>query len=140
MNPASIAKESESSHQIALFAWCSQNVKKYPELEWFHAIPNGGSRGDNPQARAIRGAKLIAEGVRPGVSDTFLPVKRGMYSGLYIEMKKPSVKPKKKTSKGGVSKEQLDFGNFVQLQGFGFVVCYSWEDAVNVLIEYLNYK
>jgi len=82
MNPATIAKESESSHQIALFAMCALNMKKYPELKWFHAIPNGGFRDK------ITAGKLKAEGVKSGVSDMFLPVKCDAYSGLYIELKK----------------------------------------------------
>lgn len=141
MTPETLAKSgTESAHQKALFAWAALNVKNWPELKWFHAIPNGGSRGDNAQSRSIRGGSLKAEGVRSGVSDTFLPAKRGPWSGLYIEMKKPSEKPVKATSKGGVSDEQREFGAFVQSQGFGFVVCYSWQEAIEVLVSYLTYK
>ena len=131
MSPESIAKSgTESAHQQALFAWCALNIETYPELKWFHAIPNGGSRGDNQRSRAIQGGKLKAEGVKSGVADCFLPVKRGVWSGLYIEMKRDTGKP---------SKEQKEFGVFVQLQGFGFVVCYNWEDAVKCLKEYLKW-
>jgi hypothetical protein len=56
------------------------------------AIPNGGARH-----KAIAG-KLRAEGVRAGVPDICLPVPRGEYHGLFIELKRP---------KGGhVSEEQ----------------------------------
>ena len=166
MTPAQLAKDSESSQQIALFAWCAiamnygfdiankvsdegalayknfvpQEVKELavPELKWIHHIPNGGSRGNDVRSQQIRGAKLKAEGVRSGVSDIFLPVKRGQCSGLYIEMKKPSLKPKRLTSKGGCSDEQIEFGAFAQQQGFGFVVCYTWIEARNVIIAYIN--
>ncbi len=162
MTPAQIAKsDTEHAHQAAVFAWCAvaclhgfdvanRFAKEGPnafkgspkigvkELEWYHAIPNGGTRGDDAKTRAIRGGALKAEGVRSGVSDTFLPVRRGTYSGLYIEMKKPSEKPKREGSKGGVSDEQAAFGAFVQSQGFGFAVCYSWEEAISILMEYLN--
>lgn len=131
MSPEQIAKPgNEASHQRALFAWCALHIEQYPELKWFHAIPNGGSRGDNAKSRAIQGGALKAEGVKSGVADCFLPVRRGVWSGLYIEMKKPDGKP---------SKEQKEFGVFVQLQGFGFVVCYGWSEAVKVLQEYLNH-
>jgi len=113
-------------------------VGKYPELKWFHAVPNGGSRGDTAGLRAMRGAQLVAEGVRSGVADTCLPVKRGPYSGLYIELKKRSVKPKKATSKGGLSDEQIEFGEFVKSQGYAWYCCYGWEEAWSCLQWYLN--
>ena len=148
MIPKQIAKESESSHQAALFAWAALNKKQWPELAWLHHIPNGGSRGDTQKSRMIRGAQLKAQGVRTGVADIFLPVRK-LYgvdeegdavfkSGLYIEMKKPSEKPVKATSKGGVSDEQREFGDFVKQQGFSWHVCYSWEEARDVLKAYLE--
>ncbi len=163
MTPVTLAKSNtEHAHQVALFAWaaiaeyhgivvanryCDEGQKAFigsakigiPELHWFHAIPNGGSRGDDEKTRAIRGGALKAEGVRSGVADTFLPAKRGEFSGLYIEMKKPSEKPVKATSKGGLSDEQAKFGAFVKSQGFGWAVCYSWQEAVEVLTAYLNW-
>lgn len=140
MNPAAYAKDSEHSHQVALFMQCALFVKQYPELKWFHAIANGGARGDDARTRAIRGNSLKAEGVKEGVSDTLLPVKRACYSGLYIEMKKPALKPKREGTKGGCSDEQLEFGDFVKSQGFAFYVCYSWEEAWSCLLWYLNLK
>lgn len=124
MTPEQLAKSgSEHAHQTALFAWAALNRLKWPDLVWMHAIPNGGLRD------RITAAKLKAEGVKSGVSDVFLPVKRGVWSGLYIEMKKPGGKP---------TKEQLDFGTFVLSQGFGFVVCDHWEKARDVIINYMG--
>lgn len=140
MTPEQIAKESESSHQRALFCWCALNVGIYPELEWYHAIPNGGSRGDDAKTRAIRGSQLKAEGVKNGVSDTLLPVRRifegKVRSGLYIEMKKP----KGKTPAGKESEAQKAFGKFVQSQGFVYACCDHWEKARDCLIFYLKLK
>lgn len=135
MTPEQIAKAgTEHAHQTALFCWCNQNLQKYPELEWFYCIQNEEKSGS-----IIRGNRSRVSGTKKGVSDTCLPVKRGLYSGLYIELKKLSLKPKKK-GKGGVSDEQLKFGAFVQSQGFGFVVCYGWEEAANILVAYLDQK
>ena len=132
MTPEQLAKSgTEHGHQVALFAWCALNVGIYPELKWFHAIPNGGTRGDDTKTRAIRGGQLKAEGVKKGVSDCFLPIRRGIFSGLYIEMKKPG---------GKESIEQIEFSNFVISQGFGYICCDTWEKAKNVLINYLNHK
>src|SRR5574343_479576 len=109
MTPDQLAKsDTEAAHQTALFAWAAvamnhgfdianawadglnpavQERKEpaIPELKWLHHIPNGGSRGNDVRSQQIRGAQLKAQGVKSGVSDVFLPVKRGQFSGLYIE-------------------------------------------------------
>ena len=164
MTPETLAKSgTEAAHQTALFAWAAvvtehgfEVARKWcelgprgfegslktgvPELRWLHHIPNGGSRGDDAKSRAIRGSQMKAQGVRTGVADVCLPVRRGDWSGLYIEMKKPAEKPVKATSKGGVSDDQAEFGAFVKSQGFGWIVCYSWEEAAEVLTQYLTYS
>jgi len=132
--PAKFAKTDEHSHQVALMAWSNLPPVReaFPELRWLHAIPNGGNRGDTAQSRRIEGGKMKAEGVKTGVSDLCLPVKRGQTSGFYIELKKmpgPGVGP---------SDDQLEFGEFVQSQGFAFMVCYGWQQARDMLIAYLN--
>ena len=140
MKPEDLAKTgSEAAHQTALFAWAALNVKRWPELRWLHHIPNGGARGTARTAQ-IRGGQLKAQGVKAGVSDISLPVKRGQWSGLYIELKKPDLRPKREGSKGGVSDEQASFGAFVQAQGFGFYVCYSWDEAAKAIAQYLDWR
>jgi hypothetical protein len=155
--------QTEHSHQKALFAWANiaywqgfeaadnwanggefqkleQGVApKVPQLLWLHAIPNGGSRGDSKQSRSIRGGQLKAEGVKPGIPDIFLPLPVEAWHGLYIEMKKPSVKPKKASSRGGVSDEQIEFRDYAHKNGYGHVVCYSWKEAADILKEYVGY-
>jgi len=136
MTPEQIAKpDTEYAHQCAVMAWASSNIGKYPELKWYYSIQN-----EEKSNSAFVGGRARASGKKAGVSDTCLPVKRGGFSGLYIEMKKPSRKPKRKGSLGGVSEEQLEFGRFIQSQGFGFIVCYSWEEARDILIQYLEQK
>lgn len=134
--PATFAKETEHSHQVALMAWCNLPPVKeaFPELLWFHAIGNGGSRGDTAQSRRIEGGKMKAEGVKPGVSDLSLPVRRGAWSGLYIELKKMP------GAGVGPSKEQEEFGDFVMGQGFAFAICYGWREARDMIIAYLTQK
>jgi len=135
MTPEQIAKESEFSHQCAIMCWAANNADKWPELAWYHSITNEEKTGS-----AIVGARAKVSGRKKGVVDTMLPVRRGNYAGLYIEFKKPSQKPKNKTSKGGVSDEQKEFMKFVQEQGYGAIVCYHWEEARDMLIRYLEYK
>lgn len=74
-------RRSEDTEQIHVCNWAAWNENRYPELKWLHHIPNGGSRN---KAEA---AKLKSMGVKSGVSDLHLPYAKGVYIGLYIEMK-----------------------------------------------------
>ncbi len=89
------------------------------------AIPNGGLRN------ASVAAKLKAEGVKPGISDIFLPIARGVYHGLFIEMKRP--KPR-----GVPTKEQEAFFSHLDSAGYAYAVCYGWQAAVAALSRYLS--
>lgn len=130
-DPAKYAKGSEESHQIALFMKASQNFDKYPELKWLFAIPNGGFRTKSEAGR------FKASGVKSGVPDICLPVKRGPYSGLYIELKRPDSIGRKE---GKPSPEQEDWIDFLRSQGFGAMVCVGYEMAWNNIVRYLEYK
>ena len=133
IQPQDIAKDSEHSHQTALFAWAALSVGKYPQLAWMFAIPNGGLRD-------IRTAtNLKAEGVKSGVPDIFLPcyaasIYKVRYAGCFIEMKKEKYRNHKN---GGCSEEQIEW--IVKLrENYYVAVCYSWEEARDVLINYLE--
>lgn len=66
----------------------------------------------------------------PGVSDLFLPCARGGHFGIFIEMK----------VKGGKLREgQADFLRFVHEQGYFDAVCYSFEEAREILEAYLSW-
>lgn len=124
MSPETYAKAgTEHAHQVALFMWASQNLDKYPELKWMYAIPNGGERNV-----AVAG-RLKAEGVKSGVSDICLPIARGSLHGLYIEMKKPG---------GKESQQQIEFGQFLYQQGYGYIMCDHWEKARDIIHDYLE--
>ena len=125
------ASGSEDGHQIALFIWAQQNLKLYPELELMFAIPNGGSR------HKAEAAKLKAMGVKTGVSDILLPVCKGAYSGLWIELKRPKSVGK---AKGVTADEQSEWIEKMKLQCFGGMVCYGWESARDTILEYLKYE
>ena len=163
ITPNKLAKESESSHQVAFFAYCAVaeshgfevadewcdtgkinriKSKPLPCLQWIYHIPNGGSRGDTKKARMIRGAKMKAEGVKKGIPDVHLPFPINYlniwWHSLYIEMKKPSEKPKRKTSKGGMSDEQIAFREYCVEHHFAFATCYNWKEAVDILKMYVD--
>lgn len=114
---------SESTEQQALFEWAEFAAKKTPELKLMYAVPNGGKRPSSTAAR------LKKEGVKPGVPDICLPVPRGRYHGLYIEMKFGRNTP---------SAEQKEWLHRLQEQGYKVDVCFGWGEAVKVIVDYLT--
>lgn len=119
------ALRSEDTEQINVISWASWQMQKYPELKWLHHIPNGGSRN---RAEAI---KLKQMGVKSGVSDLCLPYPKGIYCGLYIEMK---------YDKGRHQPSQKEFLTDMATAGHYVATCYTARDAVEVLEKYLNLK
>ena len=103
----------------------------YPELSTLHAIPNGSLRN------IVVAKKLKKEGVKKGVPDLHLPVPKGEYASLYIEMKSVAVKPKKH-GKGGVSAEQAEWLKRLSNYGNKCVVCYGAKEAQHEIETYLN--
>lgn len=124
---------SEDAHQIALFGYFAQpEVRElYPDTQWLFHIPNGGSR------HKAEAGKLRAMGVKRGVPDICLPVRRGKFAGLWIELKKPA-NPNKRA--GRTSSEQDTWITHLREQGFGAAVCEGWHVARDMIISYLNYK
>lgn len=113
----------EAVQQQTLFEWAALMEAKVPELRLMYHVPNGGSRN------SIEAANLKRQGVKAGVPDVCLPVARGNSHGLYIEMKAGDNKPTEK---------QKEWLTALEKQGYATAVCYSWEDAVNIITNYLK--
>lgn len=115
----------ENQHQMAVIKWSQQPEirQRWPELKLLYHIPN--ERKCTPQ----QGKLLKLMGVKPGVPDLHLPVARGKYHGLYIEMKTPDGTP---------TEDQKWWGEQLLAQGYAWEVCHGWESAVRVLEWYLN--
>jgi hypothetical protein len=114
----------EAQEQEAVIRWAAMSTGMYPELALLFHIPNGGSRNK------VEAAHLKKLGVKAGVPDLFLPVARGAYHGLFIEMKR---------EKGGrVSEDQqgwlLALGNY----GYATAVCHGYEEARETIENYLK--
>ena len=114
---------SESEEQQALFEWAALKSGNFSELSLMFHIPNEGKRSKS------YGGRLKAEGLKAGVPDIFLPVARGNYHGLFIEMK---------SNKGKVLESQLCWLEQLRTQGFKTVVCYGWVEAAAVIEKYLQ--
>jgi len=127
------ASGTEDAEQTAVFGWAADNVGTMPELKFMFAIPNGMWTPHKPTA-----ARMRAMGMKRGPSDIFWPLKRGEWSGIFIEMKRQKIDSKQ--AAGKLSDEQDEFGKFVQSQGYGFAVCYGFEHARDTILQYYNYE
>ena len=114
----------EYDEQAALIEWADLASKKWPELKWLHSINNGA------YVSIGVAVKLKKAGTRRGVPDLSLPVARGGYHGLYVEMKHV---------KGGrVDPDQVACHAFLRDAGYHVVVCKGWEAAKAEILEYLK--
>ena len=123
MTPAQIVAKSntEHSHQVAFFVWCSQQ-KVDERLKMAFAVPNGGLRDK------VTASRMKAEGVRKGVPDVMIPIPIGNYHGLFIEFK---------VEKGKLSAEQVVWQNYLQSQGYAHFVAYGYLSAMDATLQYL---
>ena len=102
------AKRSEDTEQINVVSWAGWNMNRYPELKWLFHVPNGGSR--NKQ-------------------DLCLPYPKGSYCGLFVEMK---------FGNNRQQDTQKEFLADMAAAGHFVATCYSAEEAIKVIEEYLN--
>lgn len=114
----------EHEHAKAFIRVCGIYASQHPELRLLFAVPNGGDRNK------IVAGKMKAEGVRPGVPDYILPVARGGYHGLAIELKTPT---------GRASREQVEWIESLRDQGWRAEVCRGWEPAIREVADYLGF-
>ena len=75
--------------------------------------------------------KAKKKGLKKGVSDIVILLKRGKYSGLIIELKR------KDSTKNKASKEQVAFLHEVCEQDFYAAICYGFDEAKKCVQEYL---
>ena len=142
---------SEHNEQCNLIDWAKRHESIYPALANLFAVPNGGLRDKRV------GFKMKKEGLNAGVPDLFLACPsfgrenqnecgevegsvpclgrnklkglRPEYFGLFIEMK---------YGKNKTTEQQDDWIRRLRHQGYKCVVCYSWEEARDVLEEYMD--
>jgi hypothetical protein len=98
---------------------------QYPELKLMYHIPNEGKRSRST------GARMKREGLKPGVPDICLPVPRGGFHGLYVEMK---------VGRNKTTDNQDFWLEALKKQGYSTAVCYGWESASKVILKYLGGK
>lgn len=116
-------KTTEAEEQKALMQWAKWQEGRYPELKLLYHCPNGGTRNK------MEAANLKRQGVKAGVPDLFLPVPRSSKHGLFIEMK---------VGRNKCTDNQKKWIRNLLEQGYEVKVCYSCEEAIQVIKKYLN--
>lgn len=110
----------ENEEQSLLFQWAGW----HPLLRGMFHIPNGEKRD------AVTGARLKRMGVKAGIPDIFLPIPKGQWHGLFIEMK---------TDKGVLSKSQRERIESLRQNGYRVDVCRGFLKAKETIEEYMGW-
>ena len=114
-------KPAKSEHclQRAVVKWCD-GLGNHLVRGRFFAVPNGGARD------IITGAKLKAEGVRPGSPDLVFFASPGRV--LWVEMKNGS--------EGTLSKAQKELHQLLRDNAHEVTVCRDLIDTINVISNF----
>ena len=118
------ATGTEHQQQASVINWANAQIAEYPCLEFLFAIPNAGAGNQSGQA-----GKMKAEGVKPGVPDLCLPYPRGVWHGLYIEMKREL---------GTIAPAQLRWHEWLRQQDYYIATAYGEEIAKMILTQYIR--
>lgn len=120
----------EHAEQVAVIQWWGLACQTYNiPRKCLFAIPNGQilmAHADNPHA--VMGY-LRSEGLRDGMLDLMLAVKRGTFAGAFLEMKK-------KTG-GTLSEEQAGVMVDLGSQGYRTIRCNGADEAIGFIKHYL---
>lgn len=138
--PKKTKKQRECDIQMKFFKLLDEYSLRHEAINWVHSIPYE-VRVSIGQAR-----KLKRMGMRKGVADVFVPspkficnsesIPEMIYHGMYLEFKcnTPSWRTKKQ------SEEQIEFEEYCFSQGYKYVVVSDAEEALNLVLIYLNVK
>jgi len=128
----------ESDEQRHVFLWAQRVANLYPGLELLNAsmngawIPGGKSKAERGRKFGII-RKLKELGcLKSGFPDISLPVPKGRYYGLYIELKRKSG--------GRVEKNQEWWLDRLNRQGYMAVVAWGADEAIEVILGYLELR
>lgn len=109
----------ERDDQDALFRWAAWKANARPEYALLYAIPNGQYRpGQRPEP-----------GMKRGVPDVCLPVPRGEWHGLYVELKH---------GRNTTTKAQDWWLAQLAAQGYRVAVARGFDEAVRMVEGYVE--
>jgi hypothetical protein len=108
----------EFQHQQAF----NKFMELLPNILWSASI----SGVNLPKPTAV---KIKSMGYKRGLPDIMIFEPRGGYHGLFIEMKRKGGKP---------TEEQKWFIEELNRRGYKAVICYGFQEAIEVVEEYLK--
>jgi len=123
LNSSELFARSEWREQVAVFDWAESAQCQYPELKYLTGSLNGVRLSIGSAVKAKRA------GLKQGAPDLSLDVARRPYHGLRIELK---------AMDGKLDKEQMDWLQFLQDQGYRAVACWGSDQAINEITSYLE--
>lgn len=95
-----------------------------PVYDLIYHVPNGGHR-------SFKTSKdLKKQGVKKGVSDLVLPIAKGGYFGLYLE-----IKAEKRWS---ISESQKEWLSMVEASGYAAALAVGEQEIKDVLVRYMS--
>lgn len=111
--------------QAALFQWARLPTvqAKYPGIDLMSCSLNG------VKLTAAQAGKAKASGMLKGEFDIKIPVARGRYHGLVIEMK---------AGRNKLTPDQVWYGQRMAQEGWCVVTCWDWEKARDEIVLYLG--
>lgn len=115
----------EFAMQCALFNWAALQSTAHPALKLLRGSMNGVC------LTKAQAGKAKAAGSIKGEHDVTLPVARGGYIGLSVELKHGRNKP---------TKEQLEYGEMLTAEGWFVAYCWEWTEAADLIQKYLQGK
>jgi hypothetical protein len=124
----------EEDEQIAVFNWIKLNMTTWPELDF--VVGSGiGARLNPPTI-----TKMLRTGaLKKHWPDIFAAIPRGVYHGLFIELK-PMTRGRKNPRRVGPTKGQKKMLKGLASQGYYACACFGHKAAIGVLELYLQGK
>ena len=116
----------EHHEQAALFREATIRARQDPFWLLLYATPNAFKRTKR------QGAYMVAEGLKKGIPDICLPVARGGYNALYIELKR--------VRGSRTSDAQKEWRSKLQLAGNCSEICKGAQAAADLIRLYLAGK
>ena len=111
----------EQQEQEAVIQWARASIARLPGLELLFHVPN-----ENAHHK-------VRQGVAAGVPDLCLPIARGGWHGLWIELKRAD-------HSNGPSPAQRAWLERLIAEGYRCAVCYGANEAIDSIERYLEMR